>query len=120
MPRSLTRRRFTAALLGTGCSAATATHALADDKPPPGDAGSPAATDPKESTTPPPEVEPDIEDLLLLALLRQYPMPALNVARARGIRAGIGRNLRNGDRLREGLVNSDEPATVFQARRWDE
>jgi hypothetical protein len=112
MLRSWTRRRFTQTLVGGGGFASPLLAAAADPEPTkPSAVGDPTpASDPAA-----PPAAPPLEDLLLLAVLRKYPLPELTDERLLGIRNGIANQLRQGAVLRAGLQNSDEPATVFRA-----
>ena len=110
---SLTRRAF------SGFIAATTGSAVA------GAAGvcmAQATPDPDQSDTPqetaPPAPAPEPEDLLLAALLRQYPGEHLTDEMLAGIRAGLKNNLAESERLRAfPLDNSDAPAFLFRAYR---
>jgi hypothetical protein len=118
MSSPLTRRRFAVAALVTASTAMADRNVEADDA----DRKKPDAVDPARVESPPsvdPTQELAVEDLLLVALLRRYPPEMLNPERIAGIRAGLSRNLQQGDLLRRAMLsNSDEPATVFRARRW--
>jgi hypothetical protein len=64
----------------------------------------------------PPAPEPD--ELLLAALLKQYPGEHLTDDMRAGIRAGLRNNLAESERLRAfPLDNADAPSTVFRAYR---
>jgi hypothetical protein len=112
MESRLNRRRFAAVVLTAGGS----TAALSADPAPERPNTSLAAS--ADDSAQPAVVEVALEDLMLLALLRRYPMSELTEARALGLRAGLRRNIDQGDLLRQvGLGNGDEPATVFRALR---
>lgn len=118
MHTALNRRSFAAAVLTAGYS----TAALAADpgtKQPTAPPKSQADPQPiTKDDVPAPPVKVAAEDLLLLALLRRYPMSGLTEERALGLTHGLRRNMELGDSLRQvGLANSDEPATVFRALR---
>ena len=113
----LTRRAFSGLIAATTGSAVAgaagvtmAQNATAPDSVQPGDApeAAPAA----------PVSEPD--ELLLAALLKQYPGEHLTDEMLAGIRAGLRNNLAESERLRSfPLDNSDAPSIVFRAYRKD-
>jgi hypothetical protein len=113
----LTRRAFSGLLAATTGSAVAgaagismAQDTVAPEAEQPGDAS--------ESAPPAPVPVPEPDELLLAALLKQYPGEHLTDEMRAGIRAGLRNNLAESERLRAfPLDNSDAPSTVFRAYR---
>ena len=115
--RSVTRREFgqqltagTSLAMGSWAATAGQEPAAPPEKPPQKQDG---PVEPKVDVPP-----PELEDLLLAALLQQYPREHLTPEMLAGIRSGLRRNRQQGELLRTvAMDNSDEPATVFRAWR---
>ncbi len=70
---------------------------------------------PENSSEPPPR-KPELEELLLAALMLRYPEFSFTPERLAGLKADIRHKVHQGKQLRRfPLRNSDEPATIFQA-----
>lgn len=116
--RSVTRREFgqqltagTSLALGSWAVAAGEEPAAPPEEKPPQKQEAQAESKPDASA-------PELDDLLLAALLQQYPGEHLTPEMQAGIRGGLRRNRQQGELLRAvALENSDEPATVFRAWR---
>ena len=107
----LTRRAFSGWIAAsTGSAVAGAAGiTMAQDTP------SATQSDAASQSEPP---APEPEDLLLAALLKQYPGEHLTDDMRAGIRAGLRNNLAESERLRAfPLDNADAPAIVFRAYR---
>jgi hypothetical protein len=121
MSQRLSRRDFSmraaSASLGTAGFAAV----LAGAEPPTRGDDRDRRSTPADPADAPPAALPLPEDLLLAALIQRYPSEHLTPERLAGIRAGLRRNLDQGDVLRRvPLSNEDAPAVIFRAWRSDD
>jgi hypothetical protein len=109
----LTRRAFSGLIAATtGSAVAGAARIMMAQNAAAADPAQPGAG---TASTPP---VPEPEDLLLAALLKQYPGEHLTDEMLAGIRAGLRNNLAESERLRAfPLDNSDAPSIVFRAYR---
>jgi hypothetical protein len=103
---SVPRREFAWQCLGLGA----ASLAAAAEPPPP------ALPD-----SPPSELQPPTELLILSALVRQYPSEHYTQEALRGIQGDIAGDVARGKTLRAfPLKNSDAPALTFRADRAED
>lgn len=120
MSQRLSRRDFSVRAACASMGTVGFAPLLAGAEPPvPGDdrnrRSTPAAPTDAPAAPPPPE------ELLLGALLQRYPSDHLTPERLEGLRAGLRRNLAQGDVLRRvPLSNEDAPAFMFRAWRSDD
>ena len=117
MSQRMTRRGFSSQVASASLGTAVLPGALlaADPPGPSHERDRPPA--PAEPPVPPAALPPP-EDLLLAALIQRYPSEHFTPERLAGIRAGLRRNLDQGDLLRRvPLSNGDAPAVVFRAWR---
>jgi hypothetical protein len=117
MRQRMTRRGFSQQVASASLGTTGLAGALlaAEQSGPNRDRDRPSA--PAEPAAPPAALPPP-EDLLLAALIQRYPSEQFTPERLAGIRAGLRRNLDQGDLLRRvPLSNEDAPAIVFRAWR---
>lgn len=112
----VTRREFARQLTAGATLAAGSWAVAAGDEPAPVREAPPQTDKPPAPASEPPPAEP--EDLLLAALLTQYPADHLTPEMLAGIRADLRNHRRQGAQLRSVVLeNSDEPATILRAWR---
>lgn len=110
----LTRRAFSGLVAATAGSAVAGAAGITMAESESAGAAQPA--EPPEGAQPVPPPAP--ADLLLAALLEQYPGEHLTDEMRAGIRDGLRNNLAESERLRAfPLDNFDAPAVIFRAYR---